>query len=288
MTKEKITKEIKSTTVVLLTAIVTAIALHTFVYPNDFIPAGVDGICTMLQKLTKINAGWFSIGINAILLAIAFFFLNKRYTFYTLLFNVLVSGFLILLENINFISIEYQMDRIIPTLISGVLLGSRAGFLFKIDATTGGVDIIASLISKKKPYLKLEHIVSIFCYTIILISYFVYRDINSVILSLIQIFVYKKAAELVMRDRRNALEFKIVTKHPDKIKQDILTTLHHSATIVESKGMYLDEDNYLAFVVINHSQASDFINLLRNYSDIFVYSNEVNGVYGNFQWNKTK
>ena len=286
MTKEIWKKEIKSIVVVIVTALITAFAFHSFVYPNDFIPAGVDGICTLLQKLTGVNAAWFSISINALLLAVAFFFLRFRYTFYTLIFNVLVSALLVVFEKTEFVSFHYETDKIIPTLVSGALLGMRAGFLFKIGATTGGVDIIASMIHKKNPYFKMERFISIFCYAIIGISYFVYWDITSVVLSIIQMFIYEKAITLVMSDRRNALEFKIVTKTPNEIKRDILASLRHGATVVESKGVFLEEGNYMIFVVVNYRQAAEFVNLMRKYPDAFIYSSEVNGVYGNFRWSK--
>ena len=71
--------KIKDIFLTVIAAILSAIALHVFVYKNSFAPSGIDGIATMIQELTNINAGIISVVLNAPLLIVAWFFLHKKY-----------------------------------------------------------------------------------------------------------------------------------------------------------------------------------------------------------------
>lgn len=87
-------KELLTAAVTLIAAIISAFTLHVFVYRADFAPSGVDGIATMLQKLTGFGAGYYTLIFNLPLLAIGLFFLKKRFVIYTVVFTV-VSSFCI-------------------------------------------------------------------------------------------------------------------------------------------------------------------------------------------------
>ena len=69
--------KIKDIFLTVIAAILSAIALHVFVYKNSFAPSGIDGIATMIQELTNINAGIISVVLNAPLLIVAWFFFTK-------------------------------------------------------------------------------------------------------------------------------------------------------------------------------------------------------------------
>ena len=65
--------------VVLVDSALSALGFHVFVYPAKFAPGGVDGVATMLQEVTDINAGWYTLILNLPLLIAAYFVLKKRY-----------------------------------------------------------------------------------------------------------------------------------------------------------------------------------------------------------------
>ena len=96
-------------------------------------------------------------------------------------------------------------------------------------------------------------------------------------------FVYERTAAAFMKDNRNAVEFKIVTKHPEEIRSEILYTLKHGATVVDSRGMFTESDSTVIFSVVNLRQIPEFLNILKKYPDTFVYYSEVTGVWGNFR-----
>ncbi len=284
--KKAVLNEIPNILITVFASLLSAFGLHIFVYPAGFAPSGIDGIATMLQELTHINAGIYSLVLNVPLLIIAWFVLKRRYVIYTLVFTLLSSSMLVLLEEISFYQFVTVGDRLIPAVFSGVMLGVRTGIMIKAGASTGGVDIPAGIIQTKFPHLNIERIITLICYAIILLSYFVYKDVTAILLSFVQMFIFDKFASTMLKDSRNAVEVKIITKNPDEIKQDIIYNLKHGATVLDSKGMYTDGESTVIISVINIRQIPEFLEIIKKYPDTFTYYGELMGVKGNFRWRK--
>ena len=284
--KTKIKREIVFSLITIIAAVLSAFGLHIFVYPANFAPAGIDGVATMLQKLTGFNAGYYTLIFNVPLLLVAWFVLKRRYVIYTVIFTILSSIILVVLQKVNFYQYHTQTDKLISAVFSGIILGVRTGLMLKIGASTGGVDIIAGMVQKKRAYGNIERIITIICYGIILMSYFVYNDLNSILLSVVQMFVFDKAAAVIMKDTRNAVEFKIVTKNPEEIKNDIIYDLKHGATLVDGTGMFTGDGTSIIISVVNIRQIPEFLNIIKKYPETFVYYSDVTGVKGNFRWKK--
>ena len=279
-------KEVLNTLLTVVAAALSAFGLHVFVYPASFAPAGIDGVATMLQEITKFNAGYYSLIFNIPLLIIAWFFLKKKYVVYTVLFTVISSLMLVVLGEVNFYQYHDTGAGLIAAVFSGVMLGVRTGIMLRLGASSGGVDIIASMVQSKRAHGNIEKIITLICYVIIGASYFLYGDLNSILLSIIQMFVFEKASAVLMKETRNAVEFKIVTRNPEEIRNDIIYVLKHGATIIESRGMYTDEGSSMIISVVNIRQIPEFLKITKKYPNTFVYYSDVTGVNGNFRWYK--
>ena len=80
--KSNIRKEVVNVLLTVVASAVSAFGLHIFVFGNSFAPSGIDGIATMLQEITKINAGIFTFVLNLPLLIAAWLILKRRYVIY--------------------------------------------------------------------------------------------------------------------------------------------------------------------------------------------------------------
>lgn len=284
--KQRIQKELRMIFFTIIGAMLSAFGLHVFVYPSGFAPSGIDGIATMLQEVTDVNAGVYTLLFNIPLLAIAYFVLKKRYVIYSVAFILLASGMLIVLDTIEFYQFIAETDVIIPAVFSGAILGVRTGLMLKIGACAGGMDIVACLIQKKKSHINVERLISIFCYATILLSYLVYKNITSILLAVVQMYVFEIFAGRMLKDKRNAIEFKIITKHPQLIRDDIIYKLKHGATVIDGRGMYTDDQSSVIISVINIRQIPEFLEIIKKHPDTFAYYGELSGVRGNFRWEK--
>jgi len=272
---------------IIVAATLSSVALYTFVNPANFAPSGVDGISMMVQKLTGLNMGYVSLAINIPLLVVAWFFISKKYVVYTSLFTVVSSVAMIIMEKINMYEYITENHVWIAVFASGIMLGVRTAIMIRIGGSTGGVDIIACIVQKKKPYMNIETLISIFCYVTIGISFFVYQNIESVIMSVVQTLIFNLAMNSVLKPTRNAVEVRIITNDPEQFKEDILINLKHGATVIDCHGMYTGENKAMIVTIINIHQMDELIKLSRKYDSSFVYFSDVSGVWGNFRWNKS-
>ena len=269
--KRELHRLIRFTLLTVIAAAVSSLALHVFVYPNAFVPLGLEAVVTMLQTVTGVNAGWINLALNAPLVVYAFFKLNKKYVAFTLLFTLLSSVFLIVFEAAGVPMYVAENEKLIAALFAGLMLGTRSGIMLRIGASTGGVDIIARIVQNRLQFVNIERIISVLCFVLILLSYFVYHDVNCILLGIVQMYINEKVVTFLMKDNREA------------VKVEIVTTLRHSATILDGRGMYSGKEYFVVFTVLNLYQVAEFDRLMKKYPDAFVYYYNVKGVYGNFR-----
>ena len=294
MKKSLIRNEARNVIMLLIASLFSFGSLHIFVMPSNFSPSGIDGISTILYELTDINIGWFKLLFNLPLMILAWIYLNKKHVLYVTIFTLMDSVGVILLESIGFYTFipgglnpaEEVGYRLIAAIFSGVALGVCTGLMLKVGASTGGIDIIASLINMKFPHFHIERLISIICYCIIGCSYFVYWDLTSILLSIIQIFVFEWTTATLLKRERFAFEVKVITKEPEKLKNDILYKFEHSATIVEATGMYSGDDYAMVITVLDSKNTAECMNLMKQYPDTFMYLTDGVKVQGDFHFGK--
>lgn len=285
MKKINIKKEVFSILFAVLSGIVSALGLWIFVYPSNFAPSGVDGIATMLYELTGINAGIYTFALNLPLLIIAWFILKRRYVLYTVLYTIITSLLLVLLETLKVPQYVTVTDRLIPAIFGGVAQGFT-GIMLRIGGSAGGVDVMACMAQKKMPHVNVERIIFILSIIIVGVSYFVYWDVDSLLLSIVEIFACERVTALILRDSRNAVKFEVITNNPDEVKEDIIYELNHGATILSGEGVFSGEGKSVIICVVSYRQISEFLKIVSKYPGSFAYYSDVMGVRGNFDWNK--
>ena len=294
--KINIKNELKALALTFVSAFLSVLALYTFVVPAKFSPSGIDGLCTLLYEITGLNVGYYKLMINIPLMILAWIFLNKKYVFFVMFFTLLDSVGMIIFEKVNFyvfvpsdLAIAEALSyRLMAAIFSGVLVGLCIGIMLRLGYSSGGTTVIAGLVHKWKKHLNVERVISICGYTIVAISYFVYHDPTSILLSIMQIFVTEWTISSVLRSERYAVEVKIITKEPEKIKEEILFKHKHSATVIESRGMYSEEGNYMVVTVMSSRDIPYFMNTMKKYPDTFIYFSDGVRVQGNFHFAQDK
>ena len=273
--------------IIFFASILSVVGLHMFIETAGFAAVGVDGISVMMHKMCGINIGYISLVINIPLLTLAWFFLSKKYVIYTLIFNIISSVMLVFADKINLYQYITETNLWISVVVSGILHGIRTGMMIKQGGSAGGIDIVACMIQKKRPYLNIENSISTICYIISFLSFFVFGNIESVIMSILHMMVFNVAMASVMKSTRNAIKVTIITDEVEKFKNDIIIELKHGATIIPCKGMNTNDEKNMIVTVINLRQMNEFAKIVKKHPDAFVYYSDVNGVIGNFRWNKT-
>ena len=137
-----------------LAAIILAFNYYIFIITNNFAPAGLNGIATMIQFKTGFSISYMSLLINIPLSIAAYFCVQRQFAVKTLLFSLVYSISFLVLQNSSLTCIQYNAqghDTIYPVILSGVISGVVYGVCFRNNASTGGTDIVSRYINKVRP-----------------------------------------------------------------------------------------------------------------------------------------
>lgn len=218
---------------------ISALNYTLFVFPNRFAPAGIDGICTMLQDLLQINMGYLAFLINIPLIIGAFFFLNRDFAVKSTLFVLIFSMSTILLDKPDLSGLRYATATsvVLAPIAAGAVRGILYAVTLKLNGSAGGVDIISALIKHKNPYLDFMHIIFAINMLIALCSYFVYgMSFEPVICSILYAFVTSTVCNKLRTQKQEAIKFEILTDHPEALCEAIQSKLHENPVVLDGKN----------------------------------------------------
>ena len=267
-------------------ALLCALNYQLFVFPNNFAPAGLNGICTMIQHLFGISIGYLSLAINIPLAIAVYFTVSKPQAVRSMTYTLAFSVFTLLLEKVDLSAFVYATDTstLLGPLVAGCVMGFGAAVMFRTGAHTGGTEFIASMIHKKSPQVNFFWIVFGLNISVAVLSYFVYEfQIEPVLLCILYSFASSTVRDKMSQNSRSAVRFEIVTDHPEELSQAIIQNLHHSSTLIPAKGMYSGKPVSILICVINKAQVAELANIVSCYPGSFVIMSRVSQVIGNFK-----
>ena len=287
--------------VVVLMGLLLAVNYTLFVVPNSFAPAGINGVAVMVQYKLGFSVGYMALLVNIPLCIFAFFAIRREFAVRTLLFCVAYSGFYLYLQNSGMLArFAYNaegVDTIYPVILAGLISGFVYGMVIPRDACTGGTDILARYVSKKKPALNFFWISFSLNAVVALSSYFVFvqnvdgepvYNMKPVCLCLLYCFTSSFIGTTILSQSRAASEFVVITKHPDEIEKIIIEQMHHSATRIEATGVYTGKEKTVLLCVVNRHQGVEFLHAVQHFPDTFVIEQTVSNTVGNFKRIKKK
>lgn len=291
--KQKILKEILKYLLILLFGALMSLNYVIFIVPNDFAPAGINGIAVMIQYAFGFSIGYMSLIINIPLCVLAYFFVDKKFAVRTLVFSLSYSLFYLLFSNLKVLEdFAYDaggIDTVYPTIIAGLVSGLIYAFSFQISSSTGGTDVIAKFINKKWPNLNFFWIIFALNAIVAVVSCFVYKEAGQAIsykpacLCVVYCFVSSLLSNTMTIKNKQAYEFTIITGHPEMVEDKILHQLRHSATKLNAQGLYSKEGKTMLLCVVNKHQLVEFEKIIKECPDTFAYIGLVNETIGNFK-----
>ena len=244
--------KIKNILMVMLGCLICAIAFNVFLSPYHIMPGGVSGIAIILKKMFDLDE-FISVSIMSIfLLGTSFIFLGKKSTINSVIGSILFPIFIYLTKLVLAYFDLSIYNRLLATLVGGASFGLGIGIVYKEGFTTGGSDILSKIVHKYV-HISLGTATLFIDGIICLIGFYVF-DFETLIYSLISIYIISIMIDKVLLGLFGNKSFYIITSKPEKIKEFTVKELGHSATIIKGVGAYTNDDKYLVLVVIPSSE----------------------------------
>ena len=290
----------KELVIMTLGMMVCAAAVYYFLVPSKLIIGTISGLSIVLNQLmgNVLSLGTLIMIINIILLILAFILIDREFGFKTV-FTALILGPLTdfwawifpwdvknsageyILASYNDVIKDYSVmgDPWLDLCCFVLLLSASQALMFSINASTGGLDILAKIVNK---YLHFDIGASVsVAGAVICCTAFAINPFRMVIIGLIGTWINGLVVDYFTATLNNHKRLCIVSKDYERIRQYIINELHRGCTLYEVTGGYSGEKSIELEVLLSKDEFSKILAWMKDEKiEAFSTAGNVSEVYG--------
>ena len=273
--KTNVRVEIKNAALILVGLIFCALGFNLFLIPNNIAAGGFTGIAQLINSVTGFPVGTVALVLNVPLFLVSMKSLGLRFGIRSLAATI---GFSLLLDNLHVPVITN--DLWLSTVYGGLVSGLGFGLILRGSATTGGTDMLASLIHRLIPSIRVSVGMFIIDGLVILASAFVY-DTAAAMYALICILISNVVIDFVLEGPNSSHSFFIISDKSDEIASRIMQELDRGVTGLEGLGMYSQKHKRVLLCVVSRMETVTLRRIVFSVDPTaFVISAKAHDTYG--------
>lgn len=235
-----------------------SISVNMFSSPNNIVQGGLTGIGTVMNYLFSLPIGAVMLVLNIPLFALALRQLRLKFVIKTVISTFIFTS---LIDLGAYIIPAYKGDVLLGCIFCGVLSGVGLALVFLTGSTTGGTDIIAMLIRKKRPDISVGNIMLLADLGVIGLSFLVYGKIESIMYAVIVIFISAKAIDFVLYGREHTKLILIITTRKEQLLSSILLEIGRGASVIPVTGGYTGKEKNLILCAAKKIEIREILRL---------------------------
>ncbi len=241
---------------------VYAVAVNAFTAPNNIAAGGVTGVATMLHYLFSTPIGLVAFLINVPIVLWAIVDIGYKLVTKTML-AIFMSSLLIDLFS-HFIP-AYRGDHILVALFAGVCEGVGLSLVFIRGATTGGTDLVARLVGRRKPHLSMGKLMLVLDGLIVVTSGFVFGSVENAMYACIVIVVSTKIIDAILygTDIGTGKMFFVMSPNVRQMGDRVIREMERTVTYLDSKGGYTQEPGETMLCVVRRYELHQLQTIIR-------------------------
>lgn len=246
-------REIKRILFGLLSSLIIAVNIKTFVRAGGLYPGGFNGVTLLLQTIfdrffdIALPFSLISISLNAIPALISFKAIGKKFTLNTSLMIVTTS---ILTDIVP--SMPVTEDTLLISIFGGILNGVAVSIALTGGTSTGGTDFIAVYFAEKRNKDVWNYILMGNAVVLLVAGYLFGWD--KALYSIIFQYTSTQMIHLLYQAYNKVTLF-VVTEEPEAVYQAIYEVTNHSATEFSATGMYSNTKRRMIYSVVSTVEA---------------------------------
>ena len=273
--KTSVRAEMKNVLLILVGLIFCALGFNLFLIPNNIAAGGFTGIAQLINSVTGFPVGTIALILNVPLFLVSMKSLGLRFGVRSLAATI---GFSLLLDNLHVPVITN--DLWLSTVYGGLVSGLGFGLILRGSATTGGTDMLASLIHRLIPSIRVSVGMFIIDGLVILASAFVY-DTAAAMYALICILISNVVIDFVLEGPNSSHSFFIISDRSDEIASRIMQELDRGVTGLEGMGMYSHQHKRVLLCVVSRMETVTLRRIVFSVDPrAFVISAKAHDTYG--------
>ena len=291
----KFWKELIIMTVAMLIA---AAAVYYFLMPSNLVIGSITGLSMVISGLFGLAGVTVKVSvvvtiINAILLVMAWVMIGHEFGAKTVYTALILGPFIEFWEKVLPVSrimeegaTSVMGDPWFDLLCFVLILSASQTILFHINASTGGLDILAKIVNK---YFHLEIGTSVaVAGAIICCTAFAINPFRLVVIGLIGTWINGLALDHFTAGLNRRKRVCIITSQYERIRKYIIEDLQRGCSLYNVTGGYNGHQNVEIQALLTQEEFSNLMNYIKD-NDIhgFITAGNVSEIYG--EWNaKTK
>ncbi len=223
---------VKSWALIVLGCVVAASSYPMFLTPNAIAPGGLTGVSMILNHVFH-----WPIGITSLLLCAPLFVAGWRQSGARFILRTIgaTALFSVLIDILPLPAITD--DILLATVFGAALMGIGLALIFLGGGTTGGTDMLAELLHKRFPSVKVGVFLAIADGCVILAAAFILGT-RAALYALINILISAYVIDLVLSGAGNAKACFIISDHAGQITERIMNDLDRGVTLLDATGAY--------------------------------------------------
>ena len=275
--------------------LLTAASVYYFLVPSKLIVGSISGLSIVLSGIfekmgVQISLSVIIMVINAILLVLAYFLIGKEFGAKTV-YSAMILGPLtdfwaavlpwetFACDNPVTGAQSVMGDPWFDLCCFVLMLSAAQAIMFSINASTGGLDILAKIVNK---YLHFDIGKSVsIAGAIICLSAFAINPFRMVVIGLIGTWINGLVVDYFTASLNNRKRVCVVTKDYDRVRRYIIDDLKRGCTLYEVIGGYTNEKSIELEALLTKDEFSSLMEFLnKNEINAFTTAGNVSEVYG--------
>ena len=242
---------VRTVIAVILGNILYALTVQLFLEPAGLPTGGTTGIALFVRAFTGIPISAFVLLFNTAMLLWGWRVLGRKFFFATVLSSLVYPVSLAVLERL-LSGVALTDNVMLNTIFSGLGIGTSLGIVIREGASTGGCDI-PPLILHKKTGISVSGILSGMDYGILLLQAFS-NPPEKILYGFLVILLYSLTMDRILLSGAQKTEVRIVSRHADEIRKEILTEVDRGVTVLAGAGGFTGEEETLLLSVISNRE----------------------------------
>lgn len=246
---------------IVLGALLTSLGYNLFLIPAHLLTGGISGIAIVIYYLTGLPVGAQNFVYNLPILYLAYRMFGRHYAFDTIFGTVVLS---ILLDLTHFV-VDWNVcaNIVLNSVFGGVLTGIGFGMVFRVNANTGGLDVVGAVV-KKYYAIDMGTVVFVLNFLIVAGSAFV-CTLEEMLFTFISIYVIAELTNRVAAGLNREKSIVIISSEAEKICTDIMENVHRGVTYLDGRGGLTKEPRGILFAVVSLTQVGRVKTIVRHH-----------------------